>query len=62
MSLNNPDRRREKIELFTQTIFQMPPEREMQSRFAAGRENDKGRRAHTRLRYVLHMQPRALVG
>src|SRR5712692_7658301 len=61
MTLHNPDRRAKKIKLFAQTILQMAQKREMQTGLAAGRENDKRRRTHARLRDVLDVQTRAAV-
>src|SRR5713101_6679116 len=61
MSFHDSDRRAKEIKLFAQTILQMTQEREVQARFAAGSENDKGRRTHARLRDVLHVQARTTV-
>ena len=59
MSLYKPNRRREEIKLFAQTILQMTQERKVQTCFATRCEQDKGGRTHPNLRDVLHVQTRA---
>ena len=61
MPLHKADRRAKEIKLFAQPILQMPQEREMQTAFAAGRENHERRWTHARLRHVLNVQARAAV-
>ena len=59
MSLDNPDRRGEKIKLLAQAIFQVSQKTEVQTRFAAGGKCHECWWSYAGLRYVVHAQTRA---
>ena len=59
MPFNQFKRRGEEVEGFAETILDIAFVGEVQSRFAARREDDEARRAHADLRHVLYVEARA---
>src|ERR1044071_2179888 len=58
MSLNNPKRCGEEVELFAQAILQVALVGKVQSGFASSSEDDEGGRAHADLRHIFNVEAR----